>query len=303
MTGAPVPAGADAVIMIEHVETGRRTSPAAPAAHSQAGREHRLPGSAGSRGRRVASAGTQFTRANCARRYLRLRCARRFVGRAWPFSPQATSLCPSSPRPAPARFATPMRPCWPLWCRAGGEPWVLPTAADNCAGARRRAGQASEADMLLISGGVSAGKFDLVEPALARMGARFHFTGVRIQPGKPLVFGELPRAKRPSTKTRTHQVPFSAFPAIRSLPRSRSCCLPRRSSVRWPAAARHGPRFALARLLAETGQARQARPDPLSARVLHLRRSRRPASRGRWSHGRARATWPHWPAPTAFWCA
>ncbi|MGB9153659.1 MAG: molybdopterin-binding protein, partial [Alphaproteobacteria bacterium] len=53
--------------------------------------------------------------------------------------------------------------------------------------------QAFSADLLLISGGVSAGKFDLVEPALARIGARFHFTGVRIQPGKPTVFGDLPR--------------------------------------------------------------------------------------------------------------
>ncbi|MGH8282144.1 MAG: gephyrin-like molybdotransferase Glp, partial [Gammaproteobacteria bacterium] len=35
-----------------------------------------------------------------------------------------------------------------------------------------------------------------VEPALARMGARFHFTGVRMQPGKPVVFGEM---RRPST--------------------------------------------------------------------------------------------------------
>jgi len=47
----------------------------------------------------------------------------------------------------------------------------------------------------LITGGVSAGKFDLVEPALERAGARFHFTGVRIQPGKPLVFGEIPRSR------------------------------------------------------------------------------------------------------------
>ncbi|MGB8259318.1 MAG: molybdopterin-binding protein, partial [Terracidiphilus sp.] len=54
--------------------------------------------------------------------------------------------------------------------------------------------QALDADLLVISGGVSAGKFDLVEPALARRGARFHFTGVRIQPGKPTVFGELPRS-------------------------------------------------------------------------------------------------------------
>jgi molybdopterin molybdotransferase len=48
--------------------------------------------------------------------------------------------------------------------------------------------------MLLISGGVSAGKFDLVEPALARLDAQFHFTGVRIQPGKPLVYAEIPRS-------------------------------------------------------------------------------------------------------------
>jgi molybdopterin molybdotransferase len=77
---------------------------------------------------------------------------------------------------------------------AGGEPWVLPTAADNAASLDAALVQAATADLLLISGGVSAGKFDLVEPALARLGARFHFTGVRMQPGKPTVFGELARA-------------------------------------------------------------------------------------------------------------
>jgi molybdopterin molybdotransferase len=77
---------------------------------------------------------------------------------------------------------------------AGAEPWVMPTAADNPEALDEALAQAAKADLLLISGGVSAGKFDLVEPALARAGARFHFTGVRIQPGKPLVFGELPRS-------------------------------------------------------------------------------------------------------------
>jgi molybdopterin molybdotransferase len=70
----------------------------------------------------------------------------------------------------------------------------LPPAADNAQALDASLAQAAKADLLLISGGVSAGKFDLVEPALARAGARFHFTGVRIQPGKPLVFGELPRS-------------------------------------------------------------------------------------------------------------
>ena len=47
-------------------------------------------------------------------------------------------------------------------------------------------------DLLLLSGGVSAGKYDLVEEVLAEFGAEFLFTGVRMQPGRPAVFGRLP---------------------------------------------------------------------------------------------------------------
>ena len=48
------------------------------------------------------------------------------------------------------------------------------------------------APLLLLTGGVSMGKFDLVEEVLAGMGAEFFFTGVKIQPGKPVVFGRVP---------------------------------------------------------------------------------------------------------------
>jgi molybdopterin molybdotransferase len=107
--------------------------------------------------------------------------------------------------------------------------------------------------MLLISGGVSAGKFDLVEPALSRMGAQFHFTGVRIQPGKPLVFAELPGKKSRVAHNENGMKCFGlpgnpvssavtfllfAAPILGSL--SGSCD--------------SGPRFALARLAAETGK-------------------------------------------------
>src|SRR5207245_9263407 len=44
-------------------------------------------------------------------------------------------------------------------------------------------------DLLLLSGGVSAGKYDLVETVLADLGAEFFFDRVLIQPGQPLVFG------------------------------------------------------------------------------------------------------------------
>jgi molybdopterin molybdotransferase len=93
---------------------------------------------------------------------------------------------------------------------AGGEPWVLPTAADNAKALDDALAQAIEADLLLISGGVSAGKFDLAEPALARMGARFHFTGVRMQPGKPTVFGELPCNKKAGLRSKA--LPFFGLP-------------------------------------------------------------------------------------------
>jgi molybdopterin molybdotransferase len=55
-----------------------------------------------------------------------------------------------------------------------------------------RAGLA--ADVLVVSGGVSAGDYDLVEPALLDLGARFLFTKVAIKPGAPLVFGRLGEA-------------------------------------------------------------------------------------------------------------
>ena len=120
---------------------------------------------------------------------------------------------------------------------AGGEPWVLPAARDTAKALDAALAKAAEADLLLITGGVSAGKFDLVEPALARAGARFHFTGVRIQPGKPMVFGELPRQRRMQSRENQPlaRSASSAFPAIPSLPPSLSCSLPRRCWRRLPA--------------------------------------------------------------------
>jgi molybdopterin molybdotransferase len=81
---------------------------------------------------------------------------------------------------------------------AGGEPILLGIARDNLDDLRALLSTAQpSSDLLLLSGGVSAGKYDLVEQALAERGAAFHFTGVRIQPGKPTVFGELPRDTAP----------------------------------------------------------------------------------------------------------
>jgi molybdopterin molybdotransferase len=73
----------------------------------------------------------------------------------------------------------------------GGEPVQLPIAPDEEGKLTELIQEGLKADMLLLSGGVSMGKFDLVERALKGLGAEFFFTGAMIQPGKPVVFGEV----------------------------------------------------------------------------------------------------------------
>jgi molybdopterin molybdotransferase len=80
--------------------------------------------------------------------------------------------------------------------RAGGEAWILPIARDHEESIRDGVRAARSADLLVLSGGVSMGKHDLVEQVLEAEGAQFQMTGARIQPGKPVVFGTLPRERR-----------------------------------------------------------------------------------------------------------
>jgi molybdopterin molybdotransferase len=73
--------------------------------------------------------------------------------------------------------------------RAGGDPHILPIARDNYESTRALIEEGLTHDLLLLSGGVSAGKYDIVERVLADCGAEFFFTRVLIQPGQPAVFG------------------------------------------------------------------------------------------------------------------
>src|SRR4029077_1326407 len=75
---------------------------------------------------------------------------------------------------------------------AGGEAVLLPIAPDEPERLRELIADGLEADLLLLAGGVSMGKYDLVEQVLAELEAEFFFTGVQIQPGKPAVFGRAP---------------------------------------------------------------------------------------------------------------
>jgi molybdopterin molybdotransferase len=72
---------------------------------------------------------------------------------------------------------------------AGGEAVRLAIAPDEPARLRELIQEGLACDLLLLTGGVSMGKYDLVEQVLAEIGAEFYFTGAKIQPGKPVVFG------------------------------------------------------------------------------------------------------------------
>ena len=74
--------------------------------------------------------------------------------------------------------------------RAGGEPLLLGIARDNTDEIRQRLQQAQGADLVLSSGGVSVGDYDLVKQVLSEEG-NIDFWRVRMRPGKPLAFGLL----------------------------------------------------------------------------------------------------------------
>jgi molybdopterin molybdotransferase len=75
---------------------------------------------------------------------------------------------------------------------AGGRAELLGVARDVLGEVRERVAEGRKQDLLILSGGVSMGEYDLVEEVLAEAGAEFFFTGVKMQPGKPVVFGRLP---------------------------------------------------------------------------------------------------------------
>jgi molybdopterin molybdotransferase len=72
---------------------------------------------------------------------------------------------------------------------AGGEPVLLGNAKDEVGELRSRIEQGLASDILVLSGGVSVGTYDLVEQVLRDLGAEFFFDSVAIRPGKPAVFG------------------------------------------------------------------------------------------------------------------
>ena len=196
MTGAPMPAGADAIVIVEDTDSAREG--AVQVYEAARPRRHiRREGEAVGRGDRVAVAGEEGTPGRLALLAAvgvpRVQVVRRprvaLLGTGDEVIPPGQPLGPgqiySSNNVA---LAAQVR-------QAGGVPIDHGTVADDAAAQVRRlqAVLADEPDLVLTTGGVSVGLFDHMKDVMAELGVAMDFWKVRMKPGKPLAFGTVGR--------------------------------------------------------------------------------------------------------------
>lgn len=194
MTGAPVPNGADAIVMLEHVTVTADTVTLQPGRSVVAGENIVLRGAEASQGHRLLRDGVRMSPAEIA--LAASVGATDFFVYAQPvvaILATGDELVEVHQQPRPMQIRNSNSHGLAAMVQAnGGVARMLPPAADTREALHAAIASARDAGMLLLSGGVSAGKYDFVEEALLALGAEFFFTGVAMQPGKPAVFGRIP---------------------------------------------------------------------------------------------------------------
>jgi len=200
MTGAPVPSGADAVVMVEYtsrhedrVEITRSVTPGenivARGAEAAHGTGLLRPGLRLNETAIALAASVGKSRLEV---YRRSRVAVLTTG---------DELVEVRAAPGPTQIRNSNSYSLAVQIRrAGGQPVLLPVAPDEPQALQRLIEKGLESDLLLMTGGVSMGRYDLVEEVLSEMAAEFFFTGAKIQPGRPVVFGRC-GAGAPSTSS------------------------------------------------------------------------------------------------------
>jgi len=189
MTGAPVPEGADAVIMVE--ETRAANGRVQIERSAEPGQAVAPRGSEAGVGERVLRAGTRLDYSGIAALaafgHARIAVYRRPTVAIISTGDELVEV-DETPAKSQIRNSNAYSLAVQV-ARAGGVPRILPLARDTLEHTREIVNRGLTADLLLISGGVSAGKHDVVERVIAGIGADFYFDRVLIQPGRPLVFG------------------------------------------------------------------------------------------------------------------
>jgi molybdopterin molybdotransferase len=188
MTGAPVPPEADAVVMIEYTTRDKEFIHFQQSATK--GQNIVPSGSETAKDQSLLQAGTRLGYAELGLAAqigaTHLRCARK--PRVAILS-TGDEIVPIDASPGPFQIRNSNSVSLAAQIRdAGGEPVILGNASDRIESLGDKIQQGLQEDLLVLSGGVSMGKYDLVEDVLKSLGATFYFDAVAIRPGKPAVF-------------------------------------------------------------------------------------------------------------------
>jgi molybdopterin molybdotransferase len=190
MTGAPLPEGTEAIIPVERArrEGNAVVFEAVPAA----GAHLRRRGESIRAGSLVLEAGRRLTPGDLALAALAGADPVQVVARPRiSIAATGNELVPAGEKPAPGQIRDSNGPMLAALCRARGWPARLNRrVADDASGlASLLSAAGAEEDVLVTSGGVSAGDLDLVPEVARREGFEILFHGVAVRPGKPVAFG------------------------------------------------------------------------------------------------------------------
>lgn len=242
-TGAPLPAGADAVITQEDTQLvgGSASFEAAPVA----GQHIRRRGEDLAQGAVALRAGTRLGAFQLA-----LAAGLDRVDVLVARRPRVSIVCTGDELRAPGQPGSAVTIpesnglCVALEAeRVGAQAELAALASDDAAATASAVGALlGTTDVLITIGGVSVGDYDVVRPALEAAGASLDFWRVQIKPGKPLVYGRAGKTRilgLPGNPV-SAQLTFALFglPLLRALQGEREA----------------HPQFRAARLLAELRQ-------------------------------------------------
>jgi len=189
MTGAALPRGANTIVMLEHARIEGESVIIEKAAQASAhfvleGQETRVGESVVTRGKRLSYAELAMA-AQVGR-------SRVLVARKPRVAILSTGDEVVPVEQPPKKFQIRNSNSISLAAQvslAGGDAWMLGNVPDDLGKLKARIEEALDADIVVLTGGVSVGKYDHVEQVLRELGAEFYFDAVAIRPGKPAVFG------------------------------------------------------------------------------------------------------------------
>lgn len=201
-TGAPIPSGADAVVMQEHVQREGDDillhARPAPGSHiRRAGEEIQAGAMVLPAGRRLDSRGiAAAAAAGCAAPVLRRRLRVGLIVTGNEVAPDVAGDEVAPDATGDGRIADVNGPMLAAeLARPDIEMAGVFHAGDDMAAlGAALARLAGRADLVITTGGVSVGDFDMVKPALTAQGGQILFEGVALKPGKPVSFGRLGNA-------------------------------------------------------------------------------------------------------------